>query len=132
MGVTTVSIPYAALLAEGDKVRFFEELNKLCEIAYTANMFRVERFKKTKAKQNPIFNDVMANDIRMFLKKIKEKHPDDFTLIVHCHAGVSRSAAIGRYAFEELLNGTFAEFEFQNPYTAYNPIVYQKLKELPL
>lgn len=54
MGVTTVSIPYAALLAEGDKVRFFEELNKLCEIAYTANMFRVERFKKTKAKQNPI------------------------------------------------------------------------------
>ena len=38
MGVTTVSIPYAALLAEGNKDKFFEELNKLCEIAYTANM----------------------------------------------------------------------------------------------
>lgn len=53
-GVTTVSIPFAALLAKGDKTKFYEELDKLCELAYKANMFRVERFKKTKAKQNPI------------------------------------------------------------------------------
>lgn len=54
LGVTSVNIPYAALLANGDKEKFFIELDKICELAYKANMFRVERFKKTKAKQNPI------------------------------------------------------------------------------
>lgn len=54
MGVCTVNIPYAAILANGDKAGFFEELDKLCELAYKANMFRVDRFKNTKAKQNPI------------------------------------------------------------------------------
>ena len=54
LGVCSVNIPFAALLAEGDKGEFFKELDKLCELAYNANMFRIERFKKTKAKENPI------------------------------------------------------------------------------
>lgn len=54
LGVCSISIPYAALLAKGDVELFFKYLDELCEISYQANMFRVERFKKTKAKQNPI------------------------------------------------------------------------------
>lgn len=54
LGVCSINIPFAALLAQGDKDKFFKELDKLCELAYDANMFRIERFKKTKAKENPI------------------------------------------------------------------------------
>jgi ribonucleoside-triphosphate reductase len=54
LGVTTVSLPYAALKADGDKDKFFDELSFLCDKAFEANMFRIERMKGTKAKVSPI------------------------------------------------------------------------------
>ncbi|MCK9576356.1 MAG: hypothetical protein WC979_00455 [Candidatus Pacearchaeota archaeon] len=96
--------------------------------------FRIELDEKLKnqfkKKGHDVFDDSMAIQIRDFVQKIKNNHLDDFKLLIHCHAGVSRSAAVGLYAFEELQNGTLNEFEFQNPNTAYNPIVYQKLTEI--
>lgn len=54
LGVMTVSLPFAAALAKGDKEQFFVELDKLCEIAYEMHMIRINAMKQTKAKQNPI------------------------------------------------------------------------------
>lgn len=54
LGVTTISLPYVALLAKGDKELVFAELDKAAELAYEANMFRIKRMKGTKAKVSPI------------------------------------------------------------------------------
>jgi len=54
LGVATVSIPYAALTAKRDNTDFYEELGKLCDLAYRANMTRIDRMKGTKAKVSPI------------------------------------------------------------------------------
>lgn len=53
-GVVSVNIPYAAAEAKGDKTKFFELLDNYCELAFDYHMIRVNRFKKTKARQNPI------------------------------------------------------------------------------
>lgn len=54
LGVSCVSIPYAALLAKRDGTSFYDELGKLCDFAYRANMTRINRMKGTKAKVSPI------------------------------------------------------------------------------
>lgn len=54
LGVTTVNLPYVALEADGDKERLFDELDRVLEIAFDANMCRIERMKGTKAKVAPI------------------------------------------------------------------------------
>lgn len=54
LGVTTVCLPYAALKAKRDGTDFFDELSYLCDKAFEANMFRVDRLKGTKAKVAPI------------------------------------------------------------------------------
>lgn len=53
-GVVTVSLPYVAAEAKGDKEEFFDLLDKYCEIAYEMHMIRINGMKETKAKQNPI------------------------------------------------------------------------------
>lgn len=54
LGVVSVNVPYAAAEAGGDKKKFFEILDSYCELAYRYHMIRINRFKKTKARQNPI------------------------------------------------------------------------------
>jgi ribonucleoside-triphosphate reductase (formate) len=54
VGVTTVNLTYCAADADGCKDSFFESLEKSCELAYEANMIRVERLAKEKAKVSPI------------------------------------------------------------------------------
>jgi ribonucleoside-triphosphate reductase len=54
LGVVSVNVPYAAAEAIGDKEKFFEILDSYCELAYQYHMIRINRFKKTKARQNPI------------------------------------------------------------------------------
>nr|DAT28469.1 MAG TPA: anaerobic ribonucleoside triphosphate reductase [Caudoviricetes sp.] len=49
-----MNIPYAAAEAKGDKEKFFKILDEYCELAFDYHMIRVNRFKKTKARQNPI------------------------------------------------------------------------------
>lgn len=54
LGVTTVNIPYAALEAKREGTVFYEELEKLCDLSFRANMTRIDRMKGTKAKVSPI------------------------------------------------------------------------------
>lgn len=54
LGVITISLPFAAAEAGGDKEKFFKVLDKYCETALEMHMLRIERMKNTKAKQNPI------------------------------------------------------------------------------
>lgn len=78
-----------------------------------------------KTKPIKLIDDVDIDMIHNFINKIKLV--DNFTLYIHCHAGISRSAAVGLFAYEELLNKTYDDFIKDNPKTAYNKIIYQKL-----
>lgn len=54
LGVVSLNLPFAALESKRDEKDFYDILNEYAETAYRAHMFRVERLKGTKAKQNPI------------------------------------------------------------------------------
>lgn len=54
LGVVSLNIPMAAAEAKGDKEKFFKTLQDYCDVAFEAHMTRINRFKKTKAKENPI------------------------------------------------------------------------------
>lgn len=54
LGVVTLNLPFAALEAKRDGKDFYVVLDEYAEMAYSAHMFRVNRLKGTKAKQNPI------------------------------------------------------------------------------
>lgn len=77
-----------------------------------------------------VFDYDDAYKIKSFIEKIKEKHKDNFYLIIHCHAGVSRSGSVGLYAWLNLGLGTEEEFIKAYPYTSYNPVIFKKLKEI--
>lgn len=89
-----------------------------------------EEYLKSHGFEFKVFDYDDAHEIKSFIEKIKANHPDNFQLIIHCHAGVSRSAAVGLYAWQKLGLGNVIEFEEANPNTAYNPIIYNKLKEI--
>lgn len=54
LGVCSINLPFAALEAKRDGHDFYEVLEDYAEMTYKAHMFRVDRLKGTKAKQNPI------------------------------------------------------------------------------
>lgn len=54
LGVTSLNLPYIALEANGDKDRLYEELDRVLELAFKANMCRIDRMKGTKAKVAPL------------------------------------------------------------------------------
>lgn len=54
LGVATINLTYAALQSKRDGTDFYVELAKLCDLAFDANMVRIERMKGTKAKVSPI------------------------------------------------------------------------------
>ena len=54
LGVVSLNLPFAALESKRDGKVFYDVLNEYAEAAYRAHMFRVDRLKGTKAKQNPI------------------------------------------------------------------------------
>lgn len=52
--MSTVNLPYVALLADKNKTDFYDELDNACELAFKGSMIRIERMKGTKAKVSPI------------------------------------------------------------------------------
>jgi rhodanese-related sulfurtransferase len=68
------------------------------------------------------FHDGHAQSIVDFLTKL----PDTVdTLIVHCHAGISRSAAVAKFAAD-----FFDVEDFNHGYTLYNKLVYRILRNV--
>jgi predicted protein tyrosine phosphatase len=65
-------------------------------------LFQKSEYEKTeKALQNMVFFDEsMAVKVLDFYENIKNTEPDDFTIIVHCGAGISRSGAIGSFGVD--------------------------------
>jgi predicted protein tyrosine phosphatase len=73
---------------------------------------------------NP-FTSVQAEEIFDFIGKMKRgKRP--VTLVVHCHAGVSRSAAVGEFAVK-YLGGDYEAFRKMHPNILPNTLVMKKL-----
>lgn len=86
-----------------------------------------EYLKNNKSMRDIIlFNDHMAEDIVDFIKRIHAEE-EDSVLIVHCHAGISRSGAVGTFACD------FCRLDYQkfcrlNPYIMPNSYVLRLLK----
>ena len=74
-----------------------------------------------------IFSDNDANNIIHFLDHITTSGVEDFTLLVHCAAGVSRSAAVGTFA-SDYMGLDYKEFMKLNRYLAPNSLVIRTLK----
>ena len=85
---------------------------------------KVKDSGKTLLIVNP-FTDAQAEEVFDFIDKIKKgKRP--VTLIVHCHAGVSRSAAVGEFAVK-YLGGDYEAFRKMHPNILPNTLVTKKL-----
>lgn len=70
-----------------------------------------------------LFDEKKASQIRTF---VNELYNDDaeINLIVHCHAGISRSAAVAKYVAERY------DLDFPKSYSVYNRKVYSTLNGL--
>lgn len=70
-------------------------------------------------EEESLFTDKNAKRIIDFIKSVKELETK--TLIVHCYAGISRSAAVAKFA-SLILNAYFPDY-----YILYNKFIYSKL-----
>lgn len=75
-----------------------------------------------------MFSDDDARKIIEFLKKIHIKGVEDYTIIIHCIAGISRSAAVGTFAVD-YLGLDYNDFKSINKYLSPNTYVMKKLKQ---
>lgn len=66
------------------------------------------------------FNHVHAMEIRQFVDALR-KDPNSYDLIIHCHAGKSRSVAVAKYVSE------ICGLPFDHSYDRYNHTVYELL-----
>jgi len=71
------------------------------------------------------FNKEQGKIVLEFLNKIKDRD----TLIVHCHAGISRSGAVGQFA-ADYFGLDYKEFRNLNPHIHPNSTVTRILREL--
>ena len=74
-----------------------------------------------------LFTKEQAQQVIDFFKKMGE----DFTLVVHCGAGVSRSGAIAEFA-RTYFNLNYDDFKNNNPHILPNTLIVQKLRECHL
>lgn len=66
------------------------------------------------------------NHAEKIIKFLDNLHPDVTEILVHCHAGISRSAAVSKYIAE--LYG----LRFNHDYSLYNKHVYKTLRNYHL
>jgi predicted protein tyrosine phosphatase len=74
-----------------------------------------------------VFNEDMANNMIDFLEKYRigiSNNEYDY-LVIHCWAGISRSAAVAKFADE-----FYGINEFPEKYTLYNKLVYTTLRNI--
>lgn len=69
-----------------------------------------------------LFSKKQANDVIDFIEKIN-KDTNDFDLVIHCHAGISRSGAIAEFTSKYL------NIPFEDPYIRPNTHVLKTLWE---
>ena len=92
LGVTTVNLTYAALESKRSGTDFYQELGKLCDLAFELNMTRIERLKGTKALVSPILWQYGA---------LASLDPED--TIDHLFYGGNATASIGYAGLYETL-----------------------------
>ena len=94
----------------------------------------VEQYKKMKgyceangqACNAILFNEDHAKEIVQFVKDV-HADKESAVLIVHCHAGISRSGAVGTFACD-YVRLDYQEFIDLNPYIMSNPHVLSLLR----
>jgi protein-tyrosine phosphatase len=83
---------------------------------------------KLKYSDASLFNEKKAKAIIKFLSNIKLDLLEA-NLVIHCHAGISRSGAVGTFACE-YLQLSYLEFIKENPYILANQYVLDILKKV--
>ena len=78
-------------------------------------------------KDYKLFDTSQAETILAFVKKMHTR-PEDIELVVHCYAGVSRSAAVSKFV-NDYLGLRIPKYEYLD---VYNSLVYRKLVEASL
>jgi predicted protein tyrosine phosphatase len=68
-----------------------------------------------------LFDENMARAIITFIKELPENVN---SIVVHCYAGISRSAAVAKFLCENIYNENFPK-----NYMIYNKLVYKVLRE---
>jgi len=68
-----------------------------------------------------LFNDTHANKIIEFAKAVRDSHKVE-GILVHCQAGISRSAAVAKWIAEQY------QLPFAESYALYNKHVYRVLR----
>ena len=74
-----------------------------------------------------LFDDNHAKQIISFIDKV-QKDEKDSTLVVHCHAGISRSGAVGTFACD-YCGMDYLYFMDKNPKIQANPHVLRLLRK---
>lgn len=67
-----------------------------------------------------LFDELMADKIIDFLSEVERTC---HTIVVHCHAGASRSGAVAKFIAE------LYDLPFNRTYASYNKFVYQTLRD---
>ena len=68
--------------------------------------------------------EMSASHAREIVRFVREVAPRVEVLLVHCHAGLSRSAAVAKFVADEF------ELEFPESYALYNRFVYRQLNRV--
>lgn len=88
----------------------------------TANNGETWSLLKVENEQYTKFNNIMAIKVIDFAKKL-DRLKDEINLVVHCHAGISRSAAVAKFIAEVY------EVPFNHNYSLYNKFVFSILRQ---
>jgi predicted protein tyrosine phosphatase len=110
----TKQIPYFKNNHENVLIQYFDDVVK--DIIDNNNEILAKAFTEEQA-------------IEMF--KFIEKNKDKKTCLVHCTAGISRSAAVGTFICD-FTNGNYFEFKEDNPYILPNPHISKTLNYILL
>lgn len=97
-------------------------------LKYALNIY----FSDIKSKEDEVLDDECrklmtdqdAIKIKDFIEKINKENNIDL-LIIHCHAGISRSAAVAA-AISKIFNGTDTQYFYSNKFNP-NMFVYNKI-----
>lgn len=73
-----------------------------------------------------MFDETQAAEILDFIKAID---PDKDSLLIHCHAGISRSSAVG-YFIMDYFNLNYDKFCRDNPYICPSQHILKTLRKV--
>jgi len=113
-----------------DTSSYFEKEHENVKIMhfgdYSEEMITLLNYSKEKEKENGVFNNEMAKELYEFIKRNKDKN----LAVLHCAAGISRSAGVGTFIQDLYGTQSFQDFKRKNPQIQPNLHVLNLLRKM--